>query len=242
MAGQGLDMYARPVAYADETSRVGFLKEVATLLAMGVSTMVIVGIASAFVVATVPILQQRFVMMGVVFGSLFLGQRFARTMAYGSNPMGGLFTGATFMGIMMGYLFYIAAMVGAQVYGSGAASLTIVGQAAGLTAATVFSMVAYLWSGPKNLSLIGTGLRVMGVPMLLLMAVSWVFPIGGVFGLAIGGVFVAISGGALLYELNQVMHTMQTNQAPQAAYELTVSIGVLFWNITMMLLRLTSRD
>ena len=47
---------------------------------------------------------------------------------------------------------------------------------------TVVGMVAYLLTGPKNLSLIGGAMAALSLPMLALMVISFVFPIGGVFG------------------------------------------------------------
>ena len=46
----------------------------------------------------------------------------------------------------------------------------------------------------------------------------------------------------LLYNLNQVMHTLSTDQHIGGAYTITMGLLVLFWNLLVLLMRLQSRD
>ena len=61
---------------------------------------------------------------------------------------------------------------------------------------------------------------------------------GGVFGLVLCGVFVVVSGASLLYALNTVVHEMDDDMHIEAAYEVTMKLLVLLWNIIQLLNRL----
>jgi hypothetical protein len=63
----------------------------------------------------------------------------------------------------------------------------------------------------------------------------WTF--GGVFGLVLCGVFVVASGASLLYALNVVVHEMDDDMHVEAAYEITMKLLVLLWNIIQLLNR-----
>ena len=54
-------------------------------------------------------------------------------------------------------------------------------------------------------------------------------------------VFVVVSAGGLLYNLNHVIHHMSTEMHVPAAYHITLGILVLFWNILVLLMRLQRR-
>jgi uncharacterized YccA/Bax inhibitor family protein len=77
--------------------------------------------------------------------------------------------------------------------------------------------------------------------MLALMVISFVFPIGGPFGILLSVVFVGLSAGGLLFNLNQVMHRMSTDMVVPAAYHVTLGMLVLFWNVLSLLMRLQRR-
>ena len=102
-------------------------------------------------------------------------------------------------------------------------------------------MVMYLLTGPRNLSMIGGALSVMTLPMLGLMVIGLFFPFGGVFGLLLSVGFVAMSAGGLLFNLNQVIHRMSTDQVVPAAFHITIGILVLFWNVVTLLMKLQRR-
>jgi len=138
----------------------------------------------------------------------------------------------------MGYLLLTATIASAELYSN---PLIFLGQAFSLVGLTVLGMVAYLMTGPKNLSMVGSALSTLALPMLALMVFSWFFPVGGIFGILISAGFVAISAGGLLYNLNAVMHSMRTSDTVPAAYHVTMGILVLFWNVLVLLMRLQRR-
>ena len=53
--------------------------------------------------------------------------------------------------------------------------------------------------------------------------------------------FVALSAGGLLFNLNHVMHRMSTDMVVPAAYHVTLGMLVLFWNVLSLLMRLQRR-
>lgn len=99
-------------------------------------------------------------------------------------------------------------------------------------------MLVYVWFRKSEFSRIGAGLSVFGIPMLCLMALTFVMPIGGTLGIVIAAAFVVFSAGALLYRLNHVVHNMDAGMHIEGAYELTMAILVLFWNLLVLLNRL----
>jgi FtsH-binding integral membrane protein len=62
-----------------------------------------------------------------------------------------------------------------------------------------------------------------------------VWPVQGVLGLVISLVFVVVSAGGLLYRLNHVVHELDTDQHIEGAYEITMGILILFWNLLSLL-------
>ncbi|MCB9681880.1 MAG: Bax inhibitor-1 family protein [Alphaproteobacteria bacterium] len=237
----GLDAFSRPVAYADDNARTSFLQNVALWTLGGLGIAGVSAVLMMMAVMAVPALQHRYVMLGILLGSFFLAQNVASNMVFGGQKVAGFVFGMVSEGVAMGYLLLAAVTVGARVYGEGFEALTILAQAGGLTGLTVLSMTVYLWAAPKNLSMIGGALSVMFVPMLVLMAISFVFPIGGVFGILISGLFVVVSGAGLLYNLNQVIHTMRTDMHVEGAYTIALGMLVLFWNLVVLLMKLTDR-
>ena len=117
-------------------------------------------------------------------------------------------------------------------------------QALVLTAIVIgFGMTAYVWSSPKDFSMLGAGLSALFLPMLVLMGVGVVFPsmFGGPLGIALSAVFVIVSAGGLLYQINNVLHRLATNQHIEGAYLITMGVLVLYWNILTLLMRLNRR-
>jgi FtsH-binding integral membrane protein len=242
---RGLESYAEPVIYASEATRGTFLQRIATYTAGGLAIASVTSIASAFVVAQGPdILRNQWVAIGIMFGMFFFAQNIAAGMVYeGQNKLVGFVAGTAAQGVAMGYLLIAAVGVGAQVYGTeGFGPFTIVVQAMGLTMLTALSMVGYLWTNPKDLSMIRGALSIMAIPMLALMVLTVVFPIGGTLGLIISVVFVATSGAGLLYQLNQVLHSMPAHMYVEGAYSVTLGVLVLFWNLVTLLMRLSSSN
>jgi FtsH-binding integral membrane protein len=234
--------YEVPISRAPVDARVSFLRHVGLLTFGGLATASITGAISMVAILAAPeILMNRFVMLAVVFGAMFgtqaIGSSIGRT-ADRSGQLARFVAGTALEGVAFGYLFVIAAVGSAAIYGN---PLVVLGQASVIVGLSVLGMVAYLMTGPKNLSLIGSAIAVMGLPMLGLMVFSAVFPIGGTLGLLLSVGFVVMSGGALLYNLNHVMHTMSTSQPVSAAFHVTLGILTFFWNVVMLLLKLQRR-
>lgn len=234
----------QPVVYADESSRAAFLQRVALYTGGSLSIAAVSAVVSALLVLVVPPLQNQWVSLALIFGSFFVANNVARNMiASSENKMPGFILGSVAQGFAMGWLLLAAVMVSSQVYpDSPAGGLALIAQAGGLTGITALSMVVWLWSGPKDLGMVGAALRVLWLPMLILMVISFVFPIGGVVGILLSGAFVLVSGMGLVYQLNQVIHVMSTRQHVEAGYTISIGLLVLFWNILVLLMRLQSRD
>jgi FtsH-binding integral membrane protein len=226
-----------------EAKRADFLRSVGAWTAGGIIWAFIVGGGVAWVLSENPFLLNRIFMLGAIFGSMAVSNYAARPLVNGHNPELGFLIGTAAEGIAMGYLLYFAVMVGADSYGDeGLGPFTLVAQAGGLTALTAMCMGAWLATGPKDLSMIQGALAVLGVPMMVLMVISFVFPIGGAAGIGLTAVFIAVSGAGLLYNLNQVIHVARPGQEIAAAYEITMGMLVLFWNILVLLMKLSRRD
>jgi FtsH-binding integral membrane protein len=233
--------YAVPVADAAVEERVAFLRNVALWTFGGLLVAALTSVVSAGAILTMPALQGRWIsfgiMMGAIFGAQFVGNSLVRREDRGSQILG-LVAGTALEGVAMGYLVLTAVALSIDVYANPA---MFIFQALGLMGLTVAGMVGYLLTGPRQLNWIGAGLATVGLPMLVLMVVSFVFPIGGVFGILISLVFVAVSAGGLLYNLNVVMHQMSTRMVIPAAFAIAMGILVLFWNILVLLMRLQDR-
>ncbi len=140
----------------------------------------------------------------------------------------------------MGYLLCSAAILSSAVIGN---PFSLIGSALAMTALTGGGILAYVMSGPKDFSILGGALSALGLPMMILMGVSFVMPglFGGTLGVIFCGVFVAISAAGLLYQLNAVVHQLRTDQHIEGSYLISMGILVLFWNILSLLMSL-SRD
>jgi len=217
------------------------LREVGLLTGGGLVVSGLTAALSAATLLAVPVLMGRWVslavMLGGVFGSRAIGGSLIRSPARSTQLLGYL-AGTGLQGVAMGYLLLTAVLLSSQLYSN---PLVFLGQAFALVGLTVLGMVAYLLTGPKNLSMVGSVLATLSLPMLALMVFSFLFPVGGVFGVVISIGFVAISAGGLLYNLNSVMHSMRTTETIPAAYHVTMGILVLFWNVLVLLMRLQRR-
>ena len=231
-----------PVIEAEESARITFMRQIGIYTLGSLLITAVSAVAMMFVVVSLPgiFLNQiasLVIMLGGIYGAQFVGNSMTLS-PDASTRFTGYVAASAMSGAALSYLLLTAVQVGAQ---SGN-PLLIIGQAGGLTALTVVGMVAYLLTGPRKLSYLGAGLSMLTLPMLGLMAISWVFPVGGAMGLIISAVFVAISAGGLLYSLNQVLHECSTNMVLAGATRVSIGIVVLFWNILTLLLRFTGRD
>jgi len=231
---------AQPLQHAEPGVRVQYLKRVALLTVLGLGVSVVAGIISALMVAVLPFLQNQIASLIIILGSYAIAQFLAPRLVFSgtSTKWIGFGVGSVFQGIAMGYLLLAAVVMGAAVFGN---PLALVLQAMLLTGLTSFGMVVYLWSNPKQLSWLRAGLSMLFLPMLILMGISFVFPIGGPFGILLSVVFVVVSAAGLLYQTNQVLHRLHSDMYVEGAYMITMGILILFWNILVLLMRLNRR-
>lgn len=226
---------------ADESERASFLRRVGALTFGGLAVAGITSVASAAVVLVVPALMNQWVSLAVMLGAMFAARGVGSTLVHHESSgvrMAGFVAGTGLQGVAMGYLMLAAVAASIEVYAN---PLVFLVQAMGLVGLTVLGMVAYLMTGPRNLSMIGAGLSALSLPMLGLMVISFVWPVNGILGVLLSLVFVGVSAGGLLYNLNEVMHNMSTRMVVPAAYHVTLGILVLFWNLLTLLMRLQRR-
>lgn len=233
--------YAVPVSEAPVDARSAFLRKVGVMTFGGLLVAGIASLVSMSAVLLVPPLQNTWVMLGVMLGGIFGSRYVGDSLVYSQDATtraAGFVLGTGLQGVAMGYLILAAVTFSMELYAN---PLIFIGQALGLVGLTVTGMIAYLLTGPKNLSMIGGALAALSLPMLVLMVASFVFPIGGVAGILISLLFVGMSAGGLLYNLNQVMHRMSTDMVVPAAYHVTLGMLILFWNVLSLLMRLNRR-
>jgi len=147
----------------------------------------------------------------------------------------GFTAGSVLQGIAVGLLLVTATLVSAEFYAN---PLVIPFQAMFLVGLTVMGMVMYLLTGPKNLSIIAGAVSTMFLPMIGLMVLTVVYPLNGIMGVLVSGVFVLISAAGLLVNMNQVMHKFSVNMPLAASFHISVGIVVLFWNVVVLIMSL----
>ena len=227
-----------PLSHATPSDRVLYLKRVLLLTFLGLVVSALTGVVSAMIVATVPMLQTRWGLLAFVLGSFAVAQYVAPRFVFGGQRWFGFGLGSVFQGLAMGPLLLAAATLGLQLQGS---AFLLIGQAMMLVAATGVGMTFYLWSNPREFSMLRAGISGLMLPMLILMGISFVYPVGGVLGIAMSGLFVLVSAAGLLYQINQVLHRLRTDMHVEGAYLITMGVLVLFWNILTLLMRLNRR-
>lgn len=233
------NVYAVPVSHAEETERAAFLRQVGGLTLLGLVIAGVASVGSMFAVATIEALQHPYAALAIMLGGVFGARWVGSTLVVNpESQVGGFVLGTALQGLAMGYLLLAAVVASQELY---ADPFLMIGQALGLVGLTVFGMVAYLMTGPKNLSILGGTLSALSLPMLGLMMLSFVFPINGTIGILVSLVFVGMSAGGLVYNLNQVMHQMSTKMVWPAAYHVALGVLILFWNVLTLLLRLSRR-
>lgn len=237
------DTFQQPAAHAALAQRQSFLRQVGGYTFAGLVASFSVALVSAYglyvAVESVPMLLNRWVQMGVIFGSFAVVQMPATSMVHsgGSTKYAGFALGVVFQGIAMSYLLFAAGILGMSQFGN---PFQLIFEALGITMLMAVGMLAYLLTGPKELSLVKGALALLSLPMLALMVVSFVFPIGGPLGLALTGLFVVVSAGGVLYQLNSVLYRYPASAPVPAAFSVTIGLLVLYWNILSLLMR--SRD
>ena len=235
---------SRPLAQVEADVRVAYLQRVLLWTTGGLAVAGVTGIGMALVLYMMAAAGFTMLLTGIpsligILGCYFVAHSVARKMVFGQAKVAGFLVGAVFQGLSMGWLLLSAVMLGVQT----GQPFGLISLAMGLTALTAGGMAAYVWTGPREFSMLGAGLSALGVPMLILMVASFAFPgfFGGTLGLIMTGVFVLISAGGLLYQINLVVHKLRTDQHIEGAYMITLSVLVLFWNLLVLLMRLNRR-
>ena len=234
--------YARPLQNVTPTERVEYLKKVLSWTCGGLFIAAVCGIGMTGILAfaQIPFLLSPMGQIIVIFGSMFITNSVAQRMVFGQQKVFGFILGNAFEGIALGYILLMAVMVG---LGQGNPFGLII-TALGLTGLTAAGMVAYLWSNPKEFNMLGALLSALTLPMLILMGVMFIFPgfLSGGLMLGLCVLFVAVSAGSLLYQINAVLHKLNTNQHIEGSYLISIGILVLFWNLLFLLIQLANND
>jgi FtsH-binding integral membrane protein len=224
-----------PAVSGPSEARLAFLRKVGLWTFGGLSVAAIVAVISMFTIAPIIMALPFGAFIGIL-GTFFFAHYFCRNLVYGESKVLGFAMAVVAEGISFGFLLLATIFyAGPEGIGEG---VGIVVKGMGLTAASAFGMLVYVWFNKSDLSMVKAGLSVIGIPMLILMVLQFVWPIGGVFGLVLCGVFVVVSGASLLYALNTVVHEMDDDMHIEAAYEVTMKLLVLLWNIIQLLNRL----
>ncbi len=233
--------YAVAAIEAPESARAEFLRSVGLWTAGGLMIAGATSVFSTAAVALIPALHNQWVSLGIMLGTMFGAQAIGRSAVYSESAATRTLAfagGMALEGVAMGYLLFSAMLVSWNLYAN---PLVFLFQGLGLVGLTFVGMIAYLLTGPKNLSMLGGALSAMVLPMIGLMVISFVFPMNGIVGILMSLVFVGMSAGGLLYNLNAVMHTMSTKMVVPAAYHVSMGILVLFWNVVTLLMKLQRR-
>jgi hypothetical protein len=233
--------YAPPieatVAYAPVEERVAYLRRVGLITAFGLAVAAVTAVISMFTIA--PLAMSSTLGMGVMFfGSFGIANYVAPRMVFGDLKWPGFLLGTVAEGAAMGMLL-LAAMFSAT--GDLSSGLILIGEALGLTGLAVFGVLAYVWTGPAELNGLKAVLSGLTLPMILLMGITFVFPVGGILGMGLAALFVVMSVGGLVYQGNKVIHQLGSHQHVEGAYMITLGILVLFWNVLVLLMRLNRR-
>ncbi len=229
-------MVGRPVALAPATDRSDFLRAVAGRTLGGL--LLTSAAAAVSMMYLVPLVFQggKWAILGTVYGSFFGAQFLGRKLVYGESKALGFALGTVLQGVALSFLLESAlVMAGA---GEG---LRLIGTCMLMVVLSVGAMLVYVSTERREFSMLRAGLGMLGIPMLILMGLQLVLPMDGTFGLLVSGVFLAVSVGALLYRLNHVLHEMSVDMPTEAAFELTISIVIFFWNLLALLMRLRRR-
>lgn len=233
--------YAPPVAESSPSARSEYFRKVGALTFAGLVVAAGTSVISSLFLAATPVLLSRWPSLILIMGSFYMANSGMRGLVYSESQgtkLAGFFGASVFQGIAMGYLLLAAAIAGEATFGNPFIFLVEAGALVGLIAV---GMLVYLAPGPKDLSMVRGAMTMAALPMLALMAISWVFPIGGTLGLIVSLAFVAMSVGGLLYKLDQVVHTLPTTMWVEGAYSVTMGLLVLFWNLMNLLMRAQRR-
>ena len=222
-----------PAVSGPSDARIAFLRKTGLYTAGALGVSAVIAVVSMFFIAPIALSLPFGWLIGVL-APFLLGNVVGRKMVYGDQKALGL-VGVGGIGVAFGSLLLVTIMYSG---GPPAEGMLIVAKGLAITASAGVGMLIYVWFNKSDLSIVRGALTTLGLPMLVLMVLQFVFPVGGIIGLAIGGIFVVFSAGVLLYTLNTVVHEMDDSMHMEAAFELSTAILVLLWNIISLLNRL----
>jgi FtsH-binding integral membrane protein len=223
-----------PAVSGPSEERLAFLRKVGLYTFGGLALTALVATVSTMTIAPMVLSIPYGGMIGVL-GAFLFSHILCRRMVYGTAKVPGFVLGMVGEGVSFGFLLFIT------LFGFGNVGLaegaSVIARAMGLTAASGAGLLAYVWFNKSDLSLVKAGLSVLGLPLLVLMVLQLFFPVGGTLGLVIAIGFVVFSAAALLYKLNVVVHEMDDSMHVEGAFEITMALLVLLWNIISLLNR-----
>jgi len=227
-----LSSFQQPIVYQDDQSRATYLRRVAGWTVGGLGLALLGAMLTTVLMVVAPeLMGNRITSLVVMLGGMIYAGSIAQNMVFGDNKVVGFVTGSAAMGMALGYMLIVAASM--------AGGFNMILTALGATGIVTLSMGIYLWGNPKDLSMIGGALRVLWLPMLVVMGLSFFMPalFGGPIGIVFTLLFVVVSAAGLMYNLNSVMHNMSTNMVVEGGYVISQGLIVLFWNILSLLMR-----
>jgi len=224
------------VALATPEDRSDYLRRLATWTLGGLTLTGIVSVLSTMFIAPLVFQGGSWAVIAVVYGSFLLAQTVVRKMVYGESKVAGFVLGTSLQGIALGFLLLITLSLTRVEDG-----LTLIGQCLLITVLAAAAMLVYVIGSKRSFSLLGAGLSMLLIPMLGLMALQLVFPLSGTVGIVVAAIFLLVSVGAMLYNLNVVVNRMNSTMHIEGAYEVTLSVVVLFWNLLSLMNRLRRR-
>jgi FtsH-binding integral membrane protein len=232
--------YAPPISGPSE-ARISFLRKVGVFTFIALAVAAAIAVVSTFTIAPVVYSIGPWGGFVAIIGSFMISHYVARKMVYGSAKIPGFILAVVFEGISFGFLLLSTIAYipnGGDAHTAFVEGMGIIAKAMTITAASGLGMLVYVWFNKSELSMVKAGISILGLPMLVLMVLQFVFPIGGTLGLIICAVFVVASGASLLYRLNLVVHEYSEDQHIEAAYEISMALLVLLWNVISLLNRL----
>lgn len=237
------DAYAESIDRLQAPARVDYLKRVYTWTFGGLTLAGVSGAAMAGVIAMNPKMWLAGYVPTIVILVCFGIAHYlcASMVAKPSTEKLGFAIANIAEGIALGFLLFIAAVMSKAITGN---PFTFIAQALGLTILTVFGVTAYVWTNPSEFRWAQAIVSALFLPMLLIMAISFIAPglLGGAIGIGISVLFVGVSVLGILLSTRDVLHNLGEDQVIPGAYMLTMGILILFWNLLQLILKLQSRD
>ncbi|MEI6607069.1 MAG: Bax inhibitor-1 family protein [Verrucomicrobiota bacterium] len=114
--------------------------------------------------------------------------------------------------------------------------LSLLTQAALITAAMVLGISAVALTTKKDFSFLGGILKISGFVALGLIVASFILPIS--LGLWFSAAMIVFASGAILFNTSNLIHRYQPGQHVAAALSLFASVALLFWYVLRILMSL----